>query len=106
MRLPATKKKIFSGVLVENRSDIKHIHGKKQNVEVGAFYKEKDSFVKVYLKFQVIFLVILVWKRLRRIKTLWKITRNVTGVSDINKKARELTKGKEVMRLYWINFWS
>lgn len=32
VRLPATKKNIFSGVLVEGRSDIKHIHGKKQNV--------------------------------------------------------------------------
>lgn len=53
MRLPATKKSIFSGVLVEGRSDVKHIHGKKQNVEVGAFYKEKDAFTKTYLKFQV-----------------------------------------------------
>jgi hypothetical protein len=60
VRLIATKKSIFSGILVEGRSEVKHIHGKKQNVEVSAFYKEKDTFAKTLLKFQVIILLIIV----------------------------------------------
>jgi hypothetical protein len=48
-----TKKSIFSGILVEKKSEAKNINGKKQNVEVTAFVKEKEGFAKIQLKFQV-----------------------------------------------------
>ena len=74
-----TKKSIFSGVLVDKRSEVKHINGKKQNVEVTAFVKEKEGFVKVLLKFQVIYLVNKVLKRRRWRKAVRKASRIVVG---------------------------
>jgi hypothetical protein len=41
VRLPVTKKNIFSGILIDKRSEAKNINNKKQNVEVSAFVKEK-----------------------------------------------------------------
>jgi hypothetical protein len=39
VRILVTKKSIYSGIIIENRSELRHINGKKQNVEVGAFSK-------------------------------------------------------------------
>lgn len=41
VQLPATKKSIYSGVLIGKKSQVKHLNNKKENVEISAF-----NFVK------------------------------------------------------------
>lgn len=37
VQLPATKKSIYTGLLLPNKSQVKHLNNKKENVEVSAF---------------------------------------------------------------------
>ena len=53
--LPATKKSIYSGFLVINKSQVKHMNNKKENVEVSAFSLVKGKLDQAVLKCQVTF---------------------------------------------------
>ncbi len=37
IQLPATKKSIYTGLLVKQKSQVKHLNNKKENVEISAF---------------------------------------------------------------------
>ncbi len=52
IQLPATKKSIYSGVLIGKKSQVKHLNNKKENVEISAFNIVKGKPEQAVLRCQ------------------------------------------------------
>jgi len=58
-KLPATQKTIFSGLLLENKSQIRHLNNKDENLEISCFSinkTDKKTLERNILKIQVLIL--------------------------------------------------
>lgn len=56
IQLPATKRSIYTGVVIPNKSQVKHLNNKKENVEISAFTVVKGKPEQAVLRCQVCFI--------------------------------------------------